>query len=159
MQKITPFLWYANQAEEAARLYTSLFRDSRILRVQRTPPDAPGEPGSVMLVEFELAGQRFIALNGAHGPGQSFTEAMSLYVDCATQEEVDDLWTRLTADGGQEGPCGWLTDRFGVSWQIVPSVLPELLSDPDPVKGGRVMQAMMSMQKIDIKGLQAAYEQ
>src|SRR5215468_4170377 len=159
MQKITTFLWYANQAEEAARLYTSLFRDSRILRVQRTPPGAPGEPGSVMMVEFELAGQRFIGLNGAHGPGQSFTEAISLYVDCATQDEVDDLWTGLTADGGQEGPCGWLTDQFGVSWQIVPSVLPELLGDPDPVKAGRVMQAMMSMQKIDIKGLRAAYEQ
>jgi predicted 3-demethylubiquinone-9 3-methyltransferase (glyoxalase superfamily) len=159
MQKITTFLWYDNQAEPAARLYTSLFEDSRIRRVQRTPPGAPGEPGSVMMVEFELAGQRFIALNGAHGPARKFTEAISLYVDCATQDEVDEVWSRLTADGGQEGPCGWLTDPFGVSWQIIPSVLPTLLSDPDPVKAGRVMQAMMSMQKIDIKDLTAAYDQ
>ncbi|MBO0869228.1 MAG: VOC family protein [Micromonosporaceae bacterium] len=159
MQKITTFLWYDNQAEPAARLYTSLFGDSRILRIQRTPPGGPGEAGSVMLVEFELAGQRFIALNGAHGPGQSFTEAVSLYVDCQTQEEVDELWGRLTADGGQEGPCGWLKDRFGVSWQIVPDALPRLLGDPDPARAGRVMQAMMSMQKIDIRGLVAAYDQ
>jgi predicted 3-demethylubiquinone-9 3-methyltransferase (glyoxalase superfamily) len=155
MQKITTFLWFDDQAEEAANHYTSIFKNSRIVQVQRYGQPGPGEPGKVMIVAFELEGQRFIALNG--GPAHRFTEAISLYVDCASQEEVDDLWARLS-DGGEEGPCGWLKDRYGLSWQIVPRTLTELLSDPDPVKSDRVMQAMLNMGKIDIKGLVDAYE-
>lgn len=155
MQKITTFLWYDTQAEEAAALYTSLFDDSRIVTVQRYGDAGPGVPGSVMLVEFELAGQRFLALNG--GPVFTFNEAMSLSVDCAGQEEVDALWEKLTEDGGEPGPCGWLKDRFGVSWQIVPDKLPELLGDADPVKAQRVMQAMLGMKKIEVQGLLDAY--
>lgn len=156
MQKITTFLWYDKQAEEAANLYTSLFDDSRIVHVQRYGEAGPGAPGSVMVVEFELAGQRFLALDG--GPEFTFNEAMSLSVDCGSQEEVDTLWARLTENGGEAGPCGWLKDRFGVSWQIVPSKLPELLGDPDPAKSQRVMAAMMGMKKIEIQGLLDAYE-
>jgi predicted 3-demethylubiquinone-9 3-methyltransferase (glyoxalase superfamily) len=156
MQKITTFLWYDTQAEEAANLYTSLFEDSKIVNVQHYGEAGPGVPGRVMLVEFQLAGQRYLALNG--GPQFTFNEAMSLSVDCGSQEEVDRLWERLTADGGQPGPCGWLKDRFGVSWQIVPSRLPELLADPDPVKARRVMEAMMGMGKIEVQGLLDAYE-
>jgi predicted 3-demethylubiquinone-9 3-methyltransferase (glyoxalase superfamily) len=156
MQKITTFLWYDNQAEEAANLYTSLFDDSRIVDVQRYGEAGPGTPGSVMIVEFELAGQRFLALNG--GPAYTFNEAMSLSVDCASQEEVDTLWARLTEGGGKEGPCGWLKDRFGVSWQIVPHRLPELLGDSDQGRAQRVMAAMLGMKKIEIKELEAAYE-
>jgi len=156
MQKITTFLWYDTQAEEAAQLYTSLFDDSRIVHVQTYGESGPGVPGRVMIVEFELAGQRFLALNG--GPQFTFNEAMSLSVDCGSQEEVDRLWERLTEDGGEAGPCGWLKDRFGVSWQIVPRKLPELLADPDPEKSKRVMAAMMGMKKIEIQGLLDAYE-
>jgi predicted 3-demethylubiquinone-9 3-methyltransferase (glyoxalase superfamily) len=156
MQKITTFLWFDNQAEEAATHYTSIFDDSRIVNVQRYGQAGPGEAGTVMTVTFELAGQQFSALNG--GPQFTFNEAISLYVDCTTQEEVDELWAKL-ADGGEEGPCGWLKDKFGVSWQIVPRTLTDLLSDPDPVKAERVMKAMFGMKKIDIQGLVDAYEQ
>ncbi|MGW3569879.1 VOC family protein [Streptomyces sp. NPDC000941] len=156
MQKITTFLWFDDQAEEAARHYTSVFDDSRVVDIQRYGEAGPGEPGSVMTVTFELAGQRFIALNG--GPHFTFTEAISLSVDCATQGEVDELWARL-GDGGEEGPCGWLKDKYGLSWQIVPSKLTELMSDPDPAKSARVTKAMLGMKKIDIQGLVDAYEQ
>lgn len=134
MQKITTFLWFDNQAEEAANHYTSIFDDSRIVDIQRYGEAGPGEAGTVMTVTFELAGQRFIALNG--GPHFTFTEAISLSVDCATQEEVDELWARL-GEGGEDGPCGWLKDKYGLSWQIVPRKLTELMSDPDPVKSDR----------------------
>ncbi|MDW6065073.1 VOC family protein [Streptomyces sp. FXJ1.4098] len=156
MQKITTFLWFDDQAEEAARHYTSIFDDSRVVDIQRYGEAGPGEPGTVMTVTFELAGQRFIALNG--GPHFTFTEAISLSVDCATQDEVDELWARL-GDGGEEGPCGWLKDKYGLSWQIVPSKLTELMSDPDPAKSARVTKAMLGMKKIDIQGLVDAHEQ
>ncbi|SEO01942.1 VOC family protein [Actinacidiphila rubida] len=155
MQKITTFLWFDTQAEEAAELYTSLFDDSRIVSVQRNGEGGPGMPGSVLVVEFELAGQRYLALNG--GPVHTFTEAVSLSVDCGSQEEVDTLWDRLTADGGEPGSCGWLKDKYGLSWQIVPRRLPELLADPDQEAAQRVMGAMLGMQKIQIKELEAAY--
>ncbi|MCX4823433.1 VOC family protein [Streptomyces sp. NBC_01142] len=156
MQKIKTFLWFDDQAEEAAQHYTSIFDDSRVVDVQRYGEAGPGKPGTAMTVSFELAGQQFIALNG--GPQFTFTEAISLSVDCASQEEVDTLWAKLS-DGGEEGPCGWLKDKFGLSWQIVPRQLPELLSDPDPVKSQRVMKAMLGMKKIDIQGLKDAYAQ
>ncbi|MBH1938125.1 VOC family protein [Streptomyces sp. AV19] len=154
MQKITPFLWFDSQAEEAAEHYTSLFPDSRIVDVQRYGEAGPGEPGTVMTVTFELAGQQFIALNG--GPQFIFNEAVSLYVDCTTQEEVDELWAKLGADG-EEGPCGWLKDRYGLSWQIIPRTLTDLLSDPDPAKSDRVMKAMLQMTKIDVRAVEDAY--
>jgi predicted 3-demethylubiquinone-9 3-methyltransferase (glyoxalase superfamily) len=157
MQKITTFLWFDNQAEEAAKLYTSIFANSRIVDVQRYGEAGPGPAGSVMTVRFELAGQQFIALNG--GPHHKFNEAISLFVDCTSQEEVDELWTKLTVDGGEEGPCGWLKDRYGLSWQIVPKRLMDLLGDPDPAKSNRVMQAMMQMKKIDVAALEEAYKQ
>jgi predicted 3-demethylubiquinone-9 3-methyltransferase (glyoxalase superfamily) len=156
MQKITPFLWFDDQAEEAINLYVSVFKNSKILSVSRYGEAGPGPAGMVMTATFQLEGQEFIALNG--GPDHKFTEAISLFVDCKTQEEVDELWEKLST-GGEQGPCGWLKDRFGLSWQIVPSVLGELLGDPDPVKSQRVMQAMLQMSKIDIAGLKAAYEQ
>jgi predicted 3-demethylubiquinone-9 3-methyltransferase (glyoxalase superfamily) len=154
MGKITPFLWYDSEAEEAATLYTSLFPNSTILSVNRYGAAGPGPEGSVMTVSFELDGQRFVALNG--GPAHPLTEAVSFVVDCTTQEEVDRYWDALTEDGGEESVCGWLRDRFGLSWQIVPGILPELLSDPDREKSQRVMQAMLQMRKIDIAGLEAA---
>lgn len=154
MQKITTFLWYADKAQEAAEFYTSLFDDSRIVRVQRYGDSGPGVPGAVMLVEFELAGQRFLALNG--GPEFTFNEAISLSVDCASQEEVDRLWTALTGDGGEDGPCGWLKDRYGVSWQIVPRRLQELITDPDPAKSQAAMKSMMGMRKIVVQELEDA---
>ncbi|MFD8870875.1 VOC family protein [Streptomyces sp. NPDC059590] len=155
MQKITTFLWFDSQAEEAANHYTSIFDDSRIVDIRRYGEAGPGEAGTVMTVTFELAGQRFIALNG--GPHFTFTEAISLSVDCATQEEVDELWARL-GEGGEDGPCGWLKDKYGLSWQIVPRKLTELMSDPDPVKSAQVTKAMLGMKKIDIQGLVDAYE-
>lgn len=155
MQKITTFLWYDGQAEEAAALYVSLFENSRILDVQRYGEVGPGPAGSVMLVTFQLAGQEFMALNG--GPEFRFNESVSLHVHCETQEEVDTLWARLT-EGGEESQCGWLKDRFGLSWQIVPRKLSELLHDPDPARSERVMRAMLGMGKIDIQGLVDAYE-
>ncbi|MGP3917008.1 VOC family protein [Nonomuraea sp. 10N515B] len=153
MQKITTYLWFDNQAEEAAQFYTSLFADSRILEVQRYPEGAPGPAGTAMIVTFELAGQRFIALNG--GPQFTFNESVSLYVDCESQDEVDELWAKLT-DGGEESQCGWLKDRWGLSWQIIPRRLSELLSDPDPARAQRAMQAMLGMQKIDVQALEKA---
>lgn len=156
MQKITTFLWFDKEAEAAAKHYTSIFTDSRIVEVQRYGASGPRETGTVMTVTFELHGQRFVALNG--GPEFTFNEAISLYVDCTSQDEVDELWARL-GEGGEPGPCGWLKDKFGVSWQIVPQRLQELLSDPDPAKADRVMRAMLAMKKIDIAGLEEAYQQ
>lgn len=147
MQKITTYLWFDHQAEEAATFYTSLFAGSRVLGVQ------PGPDGRAMMVTFELAGQRYLALNG--GPAHTFNEAISLLVDCESQDEVDELWSRLT-DGGEEGRCGWLKDRYGLSWQIIPRDLPELLSHPDPEVAGKVSQAMMGMSKIDVRALRDA---
>ncbi|MBB5776314.1 VOC family protein [Nonomuraea jabiensis] len=147
MQKITTFLWFDDQAEEAAGFYTSLFKDSRVLEV------TPGPTGAAMVVTFELAGQRFIALNG--GPEFKFTEAISLYVDCDSQEEVDELWAKLT-DGGEESQCGWLKDRYGLSWQIIPRRLQELIGDPDPERAQRAVKAMLGMGKIDVQGLEDA---
>ncbi|MFH9352311.1 VOC family protein [Kitasatospora sp. NPDC017646] len=151
MQKITTFLWYDDQAEAAAALYTSLFPNSRVTRVTRYGEAGPGEPGSVMTVEFELDGRPYTALNG--GPEFTFTEAVSLQVECDDQREVDELWAKLTADGGQAGPCGWLKDRFGLSWQITPRVLLDLIGDQDRAKADRVMAAMLRMQKIEVQQL------
>ncbi len=156
MPKITPFLWFNDQAEEAMNFYTSIFKNSKISSVSRYGEGGPGQPGSVMTATFELDGQEFMALNG--GPLFTFTEAISFFVNCETQAEVDELWAKLT-EGGEEVQCGWLKDRYGLSWQIVPSVLGELLNDPDAEKAGRVMNAMLQMKKIDIAGLRSAYEQ
>lgn len=151
MQKITPFLWFANQAEEAMNFYTSIFKDSKVLSV------TPGPDGTAMSVTFELQGQEFMALNA--GPQFKFNEAVSFFVSCQTQAEVDELWEKLTADGGEEGRCGWLKDKYGLSWQIIPTALGELMSDPDPKKAGRVVQAMLKMNKIDVPTLQKAYDE
>jgi predicted 3-demethylubiquinone-9 3-methyltransferase (glyoxalase superfamily) len=156
MPKITPFLWYDTQAEEAVNFYVSVFPNSRILKTSRYGEAGPGPKGSVMTVEFELDGQRFIALNA--GPQFKFTEAVSFLVPCKTQEEVDTYWNKLTANGGQESDCGWLKDKFGLSWQITPTILLELVSDPDREKSKRVMEAMMKMKKIDIATLKQAAE-
>ncbi len=156
-QKITPFLWFNQEAEEAANFYVSLFPDSKILSVSRYGDAGPGPKGSAMVVEFQLAGQKYQALNG--GPHFKFTEAISLLVNCDSQEEVDTLWSKLTANGGQESQCGWLKDRFGLSWQIVPSRFMELMKDKDPKRTQRVMQAMMTMKKFDIARLEEAYAQ
>jgi predicted 3-demethylubiquinone-9 3-methyltransferase (glyoxalase superfamily) len=156
MQIITPFLWFDNQAEQAVNFYTSIFKNSKIGAVSRYGDAGPGPEGSVMTISFELEGLGFTALNG--GPEFKFTEAISFFVNCQSQVEVDYLWEKLT-QGGEEGPCGWLKDQFGVSWQIVPNVLIDLLNDPDPVKSNRVTQAMLQMKKIDIPTLQRAYEQ
>ncbi|HET7765657.1 MAG TPA: VOC family protein [Burkholderiales bacterium] len=153
MQKITPFLWFDTQAEEAAKFYASIFPNSKILKTARYGDAGPGPKGSVMTVEFELDGQRMIALNG--GPVFRFTEAISLVVDCKDQKEVDRYWNGLL-QGGKESQCGWLKDRYGLSWQIVPTVLARLLSDPDAKKAKRVMEAMLKMRKIDIAALEAA---
>jgi predicted 3-demethylubiquinone-9 3-methyltransferase (glyoxalase superfamily) len=155
MQKITPFLWFDTQAEEAAKFYASIFPNSKILNVARYGEAGPGPEGSVMTVEFELDGQRVIALNG--GPQFKFTEAISLSVDCKTQKEVDHYWNKLS-QGGEGGPCGWLKDKYGLSWQVNPTILGEMLSDPDPKKSKRVMEAMLKMRKIDIQGLKRAYD-
>jgi predicted 3-demethylubiquinone-9 3-methyltransferase (glyoxalase superfamily) len=156
MQKITPFLWFNGQAEEAARFYTSIFKNSKIGRIDRYPEGAPAPAGSVMSVTFQIEGQEFHGLNG--GPMYKFTPAISFFVNCTTQEEVDELWEKLVA-GGTPNRCGWLQDKFGVSWQIIPGVLRELLGDKDPRKSKRVMEAMLQMVKIDIKRLKQAYEQ
>ena len=159
LQRITPCLWFDHQAEEAAKFYVSIFEDSRITSVARyddAAAKAAGRPkGSVMTVAFELDGQELTALNG--GPVFKFTEAISLVVNCQTQEEVDHFWSKLSA-GGQDVQCGWLKDRFGVSWQVVPTVLSEMLQDKDPEKSKRVMAAMLKMRKISIEGLKHAYE-
>lgn len=148
-QKITPFLWFDGQAEEAMNLYVATFANSRVVSV------SPGPGGTVMSCTFELEGQRFMALNG--GPTYSFTPAISLFVSCESQDEVDALWTKLLAGGGREDQCGWLRDRFGLSWQIIPKQLGQMLGDPDPARARRVMAAMMSMVKLDIAALERAY--
>jgi predicted 3-demethylubiquinone-9 3-methyltransferase (glyoxalase superfamily) len=154
MQKITPFLWFDNKAEEAANFYVSIFKNSKILNIAHYGEAGPGPKGSVMMVTFQIEGQEFMALNG--GPQYSFTPAISLFVHCETQAEVDDLWTKLTA-GGKEVQCAWLQDKYGVSWQIVPKTLLELMQDKDRVKSQRVFKAMLQMTKIDIEGLKQAY--
>jgi len=156
MHKITPFLWFDNQAEEAARFYTAIFKNSKITGLNRYGDAGPGPKGAVMIATFELDGQPFIALNG--GPQHKFTDAISFVVNCETQAEVDDLWTRLS-DGGEPGRCGWLKDKFGLSWQIVPAALGQMLSDKDAAKSQRVMAALMQMDKLDIARLRQAYEQ
>lgn len=154
MQKITPFLWFDGQADQAARFYVSLFPDSRIERVNRSPVDTPSGPaGMVLTVEFMLAGTRFIALNG--GPMYSFTEAVSFQIACADQGEVDRLWSALS-DGGSESHCGWLKDRWGLSWQVVPTRLHQLLADPDPGRSRRAAEAMLKMKKINIAEMERA---
>ncbi len=155
MSKIAPCLWFAREAEEAANFYVSLFPNSRIDHVQKNIIDTPaGKPDEVLVVTFTLAGQRFMALNG--GNRIEFNHAISLEVDCVDQAEVDRLWDGLT-DGGAPVECGWVTDRYGVSWQVVPAVLSKYIADPDPAKAARVMQALMQMVKLDIAGLEAAY--
>jgi predicted 3-demethylubiquinone-9 3-methyltransferase (glyoxalase superfamily) len=154
-QKITTYLWFNGNAEEAVAFYTSVFADSRVTNVVRWGDGGPGPKGAVMNIVFELAGQPFIALNG--GPQFTFTPAISLFVSCESQAEVDELWTKLLAGGGTPNACGWLDDRYGVSWQVVPSALIALMSDPDPKASGRVARALMGMQKIDIASLQQAY--
>src|SRR5579863_3449550 len=155
MQKITPFLWFDSNAEEAANFYTSIFKNSKILNVARYGDAGPGPKGSAMTVTFQLEGQQFIALNG--GPHYTFSEAISFFVNCETQAEVDELWGKLTADGGSPQRCGWLKDKYGLSWQIIPKALGEMLGDKDPQKSQRVMQAMLQMNKIDIQRLKEAY--
>ena len=156
-QKITTYLWFDDNAEEAMSFYVSIFKNSKILEVARYGDAGPGPKGAVMAGTFQLEGQQFMALNG--GPHFKFTEAISLFVNCDTQEEVDDLWKKLTAGGGAPSQCGWLKDKFGLSWQIVPSVLPKMLADKDAQKSKRVMEAMLQMGKIDIEKLKQAYEQ
>jgi predicted 3-demethylubiquinone-9 3-methyltransferase (glyoxalase superfamily) len=156
MKKITPFLWFNGNAEEAVEFYCSAFKNSMIGVILRCGEAGPGPVGSVLTIDFQLEGQDFIALNG--GPQYTFNEAISFSVDCQTQAEVDELWAKLTADGGQPGQCSWLKDKFGVSWQIVPRILPELLRDKDPKRARRAIEAMMQMGKIDIARLHAAVE-
>lgn len=161
-QKITPYLWFDNQAEEAASLYIDVFKarpgtpdgESKVVDVTRYGEAGPGEPGTAMVVTFELEGQRFIALNG--GPHYQFSEAVSLFVSCETQDEVDHFWNALTNDGGREDACGWLKDRFGLSWQIIPDRLMDLIGDPDPGRSQRAMRAMLQMKKLDIAELERA---
>ncbi|MCA1192823.1 VOC family protein [Saccharopolyspora sp. 6V] len=154
MQKITTCLWFDGQAEEAARFYTSIFPDSRITEVLRHGEAGPGAAGTVLTVTFELAGQEFLGLNG--GPEFTFSEAISLHVDCTSQNEVDRMTTRLTA-GGEQGPCGWVKDRYGLSWQIAPRELTDMLHDPDPARADRVMRQMLTMHKLDLEPLRRAY--
>ena len=156
LTKIVPCLWFDTEGEEAAKFYTSIFENSRIVKVTRYGSAGPRPEGMVMTVNFELDGQEFIALNG--GPQFTFDEAISFQVNCGSQDEVDELWTKLS-DGGEEGPCGWLKDKYGVSWQIVPTVLDELIGDPDPERSQRAMKAMLGMRKIDIAELERAVDQ
>lgn len=156
MQKITPCLWFDTEGEEAATFYTSVFKNSRIVSITRYGEAGPREAGAVMTVNFELDGQEFVALNG--GPEFTFDEAISFQISCDSQDEVDEYWDRLT-EGGEEGPCGWLKDRYGVSWQVVPTDLVELLSDPDPARSHRAMTAMLQMGKIDIEAVRRAADQ
>ena len=153
MHEITPCLWFDTDGEEAAKLYTSVFPNSKIVDVARYGSAGPRPEGTVMTVSFELDGQKFVALNG--GPNFTFSEAISFQVSCKTQEEVDAFWSKLS-EGGEEGPCGWLKDKYGVSWQIIPTALPELLADSDPERSQRVMQAMLKMRKIEIDELERA---
>lgn len=156
MQKISTCLWFDNQAEDAANFYTGLFEDSRILDVSRYGDTGPGDPGRVMTVQFQIEGRDFTALNG--GPAFTFNESVSLVVDCSSQDEVDRFWEALTSDGGQESQCGWLKDKFGLSWQIVPAALPGFLNGPDVEGAQRAMEAMLQMRKLDIGALQKAYD-
>lgn len=156
MQKITPFLWFDDKAEEAMNFYTSIFKNSKIVSVTRNGEDGPGPKGTVMMATFELEGQEFFALNG--GPVFTFSPALSFFVNCETQQEVDELWEKLS-EGGEKGRCGWLKDKYGLSWQIIPSVLGKLLQDKEAEKSEKVRQAMLQMDKIDIKALKQAYEQ
>ena len=156
VQKITPFLWFDDNAEDAVNFYTSIFKDSKIENISHYGDEGPGPAGSVMMANFKLNGQDFMVLNG--GPEFTFSEAISFFVSCETQAEVDYYWDRLS-EGGETQQCGWLKDKFGLSWQIVPTALGELMGDKDPEKAGRVMQAMLKMVKIDIAGLQQAYDQ
>src|ERR1700694_3886342 len=156
MQKITPFLWFDRKAEEAMNFYVSIFKNSKVVSVARYGEAGPGPKGSAMTVAFELEGQKFVALNG--GPHFKFTEAVSFVVNCETQEEVDYFWAKLTADGGAESQCGWLKDKYGLSWQVVPTILPKLFQNKDPEKTHRVMKAMLQMKKIDIPTLKRAAE-
>jgi predicted 3-demethylubiquinone-9 3-methyltransferase (glyoxalase superfamily) len=153
LTKISPCLWFDTDGEDAATFYTSVFENSRIVRTLQYGPEAPEREGTVLTVEFELEGQPFVALNG--GPDFTFSEAISFYVHCDSQDEVDRFWKQLS-EGGEEGPCGWLKDRFGVSWQIVPTRFFELINDPDPARSHRAMQAMMGMKKLDIAELERA---
>jgi predicted 3-demethylubiquinone-9 3-methyltransferase (glyoxalase superfamily) len=155
-QKITPFLWFDDNAEEAARFYTSIFKNSKIHQVTHYTAAGPGPEGSVMMVAFQLEGQEFTALNG--GPQFKFNEAFSLVVSCSSQKEIDDYSSRLTAGGGEQRECGWVRDRFGMSWQIVPDVLPKMLEDKDAERRRRVMEAVFQMKKLDIERLEQAYE-
>ena len=155
MQKITPFLWFNDDAEEAVHFYVSTFPNSRVVSTSRYGEAGPGPKGSVMTMEFEMHGQRFVALNG--GPKFKFTEAVSFVVKCESQEEIDRTWDKLVAGGGQPAQCGWLKDRYGLSWQVVPTVLSQLMTDPDPERAKRVMEAMLKMVKIEIRGLEDAY--
>ena len=156
MQKITPFLWFDGNAEEAVNFYLSIFKNSKIISVARYGEAGPGPTGSVMTASFQLDGQEFVALNG--GPYFKFTEAISFWVSCETQGEIDEMWEKLGA-GGEKGRCGWLKDKYGLSWQTVPPVLGEMLQDKDPEKSARVMQAMLQMDKLDIARLRQAYQQ
>ena len=156
MQKITPFLWFDDQAEEAMKFYTSVFKNSRIGNITRYGEEGPGPVEKVMTGTFQLDGQEFMALNG--GPVFSFSPAISFFVNCQTQEEVDYYWEKLS-EGGEKGQCGWLQDKFGISWQIVPSILGVLINDPDAEKSRKVTKAMLQMRKLDIEGLKLAYEQ
>ena len=153
MQKIVPNLWFDTEAEDAANFYTSVFKNSRIVSITHYGDAGPREPGTVMTVEFELDGERFVGING--GPEFTFDEAVSFQINCDTQSEVDYFWERLS-EGGQEGPCGWLKDRFGLSWQVVPTGLEDLISDPDTERANRAMQTMLSMGKLDIAALRQA---
>lgn len=155
MQKITPFLWFDNNAEEALNFYTSIFKNSEITQVSRYGDAGPGPKGSLLTARFNLEGQEFLALNG--GPQYKFTPAVSFLIDCKTQEEIDYYWDKLL-EGGQEQQCGWLVDKYGLSWQVVPAILPKYLSDKDPGKSSRVMQSMMKMVKLDIQELEDAYK-
>ncbi len=156
MQKIVPFLWFDNQAEEAANFYTSIFHDSKILEISRYGEAGPGPAGTAMVVNFQLAGQEFNALNG--GPQFKFTEAVSLVVHCESQDEVDYFWAKLTAEGGEESQCGWLKDQYGLSWQVVPTALGNIIGGPDPAGAQRAVQAMLQMRKLDAAVLQQAYD-
>jgi predicted 3-demethylubiquinone-9 3-methyltransferase (glyoxalase superfamily) len=155
MQKITPFLWFDNQAEEAVNFYVSLFKNSKVLSCSRYGEAGPGPKGTVMVCKFQLEGQEFLALNG--GPHFKFTEAVSFVVNCETQPEIDALWQKLS-EGGEEGQCGWLKDKYGLSWQVVPPVLEQLMKDKDPRRSKRVMEAMLKMKKIEIAALRRAYD-
>jgi predicted 3-demethylubiquinone-9 3-methyltransferase (glyoxalase superfamily) len=154
MQKISPFIWFDSNAEEAMNFYLSIFKDSRLIRVARNPAGSPGPEGALLVASIQLEGQEIILMNG--GPGHPLTDAISLTINCGSQEEVDYYWNNLLEGGGKEIACGWLKDRFGLHWQVTPIILPQLLGDPDRAKAGRVMQAMMKMIKLDIGALKAA---